>query len=178
VDDGSTDDTATIAADFPHVRYIQQSNRGLSVARNVGAHAASGEIIAYIDSDCVADPDWLFYLVDAMRRQGVKAIGGPNLPPLNDSWTAKCVAASPGGPSHVMLDDRRAEHVPGCNMAFDRRRLLELGGFDEQFRVAGDDVDVCWRLLDAGLDIGYAPAALVWHHRRGTVGAYFRQQRG
>jgi glycosyltransferase involved in cell wall biosynthesis len=178
VDDGSVDDTGQIAADFPGVRYIHQENRGLSVARNVGAEAARGEIVAYTDSDCVADANWLFYLVDAMRRQQVKAIGGPNLPPPTDSWTAKCVAESPGGPSHVMLDDQRAEHVPGCNMAFDRATLLQLGGFDPQFRQAGDDVDICWRLLDAGIDIGYAAAALVWHHRRSSVRAYLRQQKG
>jgi hypothetical protein len=77
-----------------------------------------------------------------------------------------------------MLDDQRAEHVPGCNMAFKRSTLLGLGGFDVQFRQAGDDVDVCWRLLDAGFTIGYAPAALVWHHRRTSIRAYFKQQEG
>jgi hypothetical protein len=77
-----------------------------------------------------------------------------------------------------MLDDRRAEHVPGCNMAFNRARLLQLGGFDPQFRVAGDDVDICWRFMEAGLQIGYAPSALVWHHRRATVKNYVRQQKG
>jgi O-antigen biosynthesis protein len=178
VDDGSTDDTPWLAARFPYIRYIRQTNQGLSAARNVGAQAATGEVVAYTDSDCVADPDWLYYIADGMRRQQVDAIGGPNVPPPSDGWIAKCVAASPGGPSHVMLDDRRAEHVPGCNMAFRRQTLLALGGFDPQFRQAGDDVDICWRLLDAGHAIGYAPAALVWHHRRSTVRAYLRQQRG
>jgi hypothetical protein len=77
-----------------------------------------------------------------------------------------------------MLDDRRAEHIPGCNMAFRRSTLLGIGAFDVQFRQAGDDVDVCWRLMDAGYTIGYAPAALVWHHRRTSVKAYFKQQAG
>ncbi len=178
VDDGSTDDTAEIAAEFPQVIYHHQQNLGLSVARNVGANLATGEIIAYTDDDCVADEFWLHYLVQAMRDQGVEAIGGPNITPESDGWVAKCVAASPGNPSHVMLDDRHAEHVPGCNMAFRRSTLLGLGGFDRQFRVAGDDVDICWRLLDAGLKIGYAPGAMVWHHRRATIKAYAKQQKG
>jgi GT2 family glycosyltransferase len=178
VDDGSTDDTQEIVARFPEVRYIHQTNHGLSAARNVGARRATGEIVAYTDSDCVADEHWLSYLVSEMRRQNVDVIGGPNIPPPNDCWVARCVAASPGGPSHVMLDDRLAEHVPGCNMAFRREALLALGGFDEQFRQAGDDVDICWRFLNAGSDIGYAPAAMVWHHRRSTVRAYLRQQIG
>jgi hypothetical protein len=154
------------------------AERGLERRPERGLAAAAGAVVAYTDSDCVADPDWLRHLMTAMRDQGVEAVGGPNVPPGSDALVAKCVAASPGGPSHVMLDDRLAEHVPGCNMAFARDRLLALGGFDEQFRQAGDDVDVCWRFLDAGLRIGFAPAALVWHHRRSTVRAYLRQQAG
>jgi glycosyltransferase involved in cell wall biosynthesis len=178
VDDGSTDDTPAIAKDFPEVRCIRHDNLGLSAARNTGLRAARGEIVAYTDSDCIADPSWLLYTVQAMREQGVNAIGGPNVAPPSDNWVAKCVAASPGGPSHVMLDDRYAEHVPGCNMAFDRAALLAIGGFDVQFRQAGDDVDICWRFIDAGLKIGYAASALVWHRRRNTIMAYLRQQKG
>ena len=178
VDDGSTDNTPAIAARYPMVRYIRQRNLGLSAARNTGMREASGNVIAYTDSDCVADPTWLLYLIASMQDQKVEAIGGPNVPPPSDNWIAKCVAASPGGPSHVMLDDRLAEHVPGCNMAFDRATLMKLGGFDPQFRAAGDDVDICWRFLDAGCRIGYAASALVWHHRRNTVRAYLKQQKG
>jgi glycosyltransferase involved in cell wall biosynthesis len=178
VDDGSRDDTQAVARRFSSVRTIRQGNRGLSVARNVGAEAAVGEIVAYTDSDCVADPRWLVNLVRAMKQQRVAAIGGPNFPPPNDPWVAKCVAASPGGPSHVMLDDRYAEHIPGCNMGFRRDVLLGLGGFDPQFRQAGDDVDIYWRLSAAGHKIGYAPGAIVWHHRRNTVRGYLAQQKG
>jgi GT2 family glycosyltransferase len=178
VDDGSRDSTPRIAADFPQIRYVRQENRGLSVARNVGAERSSGEIIAYTDADCVADEDWLRCLVQSMRDQGTAAIGGPNITPASDGWSAHCVAASPGNPSHVMFDDRHAEHVPGCNMAFRRETIFELGGFDPQFRAAGDDVDFCWRLLDQGGAIGYAAGAFVWHHRRQTVGAYLKQQIG
>jgi O-antigen biosynthesis protein len=178
VDDGSKDNTPEIAAEFPQIRYIRQTNHGLSVARNVGAEHATGEIIAYTDADCVADPDWLRCLVQAMQSQQVDAIGGPNITPQSDGWGAQCVAVSPGNPSHVMLDDCRAEHIPGCNMAFRREALLRLGGFDPQYRQAGDDVDMCWRLLDEGGSIGYASGGFVWHHRRDTVGAYLKQQIG
>jgi GT2 family glycosyltransferase len=178
VDDGSKDSTPKIAADFPQVRYVRQENHGLSDARNVGVQLSTGEIVAYTDADCAADEDWLRCLVQAMRDQGVPAVGGPNITPLSDGWSAHCVAASPGNPSHVMFDDRHAEHVPGCNMAFRRESILNLGGFDPQYRAAGDDVDFCWRLLDHGGAIGYAPGAFVWHHRRQTVGAYLRQQIG
>ena len=178
IDDGSTDNTPQIAAEFPQIRYIRQQNHGLSYARNVGAQHACGEIVAYTDADTVVDEDWLRCLVQAMRDQQVPAIGGPNITPPSDGWSARCVAASPGNPSHVMFDDRYAEHIPGCNMAFQRNVILELGGFDPQFRTAGDDVDFCWRLLDHGGAIGYASGAFVWHHRRETVKAYLKQQIG
>ena len=86
--------------------------------------------------------------------------------------------ASPGGPTQVMLTDRQAEHIPGCNMAFYKWALDQIGGFDPTFRQAGDDVDLCWRLQQAGLRLGFSPAAVVWHYRRATVGAYLRQQLG
>ena len=88
------------------------------------------------------------------------------------------VAVSPGGPTHVLLSDDVAEHIAGCNMAFRRDVLMQLGGFDPVYRAAGDDVDICWRLQDAGYTIGFSPAAIVWHFRRNTVAAYIGQQRG
>jgi hypothetical protein len=78
----------------------------------------------------------------------------------------------------VLLTDDVAEHIPGCNMAFRVSMLRSIGGFDEQYRVAGDDVDVCWRLQDAGEAIGFNAAAVVWHQRRNTVRGYWKQQKG
>jgi hypothetical protein len=63
-------------------------------------------------------------------------------------------------------------------MAYRRDRLLEIGGFDPRFRSAGDDVDICWRLHARGWTLGFAPAAVVWHHRRNSITAYLKQQHG
>lgn len=179
VDDGSTDTTPQIAFLNPWVRSIRhEKNRGLSAARNSGIAAASGEIIAFMDSDCRADEDWLRYLVEDLLTSEFVGIGGPNLFPPEDSPVAAAVMVSPGGPAHVMLTDRQAEHVPGCNMAFFKWALTEIGGFDPIFRKAGDDVDLCWRLQQAGYRIGFSPAAFVWHYRRSTVMDYLKQQHG
>jgi hypothetical protein len=78
----------------------------------------------------------------------------------------------------VLISDEVAEHIAGCNMAFRRETLMQLGGFDPIYRAAGDDVDICWRFQDAGYTIGFSPAAVVWHFRRNTVAAYCCQQRG
>jgi glycosyltransferase involved in cell wall biosynthesis len=178
VDDGSTDGTRAIAERYPEFRLISHENRGLSVARNEGILAARGSIVAFTDSDCAVDPDWLTYLVHRLQSDDFAAVGGPNLPPPDDHWVPEVVARSPGGPTHVLLTDHEAEHIPGCNMAFWRDRLLEVGSFDPIFRTAGDDVDACWRLQNAGYRIGFSAAALVWHRRRNTVRAYLRQQQG
>ncbi|HEV8316853.1 MAG TPA: glycosyltransferase [Vicinamibacterales bacterium] len=178
VNDGSRDATGSIARGHPDVRVIDAPKGGLSAARNVGLAAATGEIVAYTDADVRVDADWLTYLVQPMLVADVAGAGGPNVVPHDDPWLAQCVARAPGGPTHVMLDDRIAEHVPGCNMAFRRDALLSIDGFNPVYLRAGDDVDICWRLQAKGLRVGFAPAALVWHHHRGSVRAFWRQQVG
>jgi len=178
VDDGSTDHTPDIAKSFPSVHYLRQANQGLSAARNAGIRAATGEIIAFTDDDCRADEDWLYYLVSDLLRSDCAGIGGHNFLPPDDSPVAAAVMASPGGPAHVLLSDTEAEHIPGCNMAFYKWALEQVGFFDPLYRKAGDDVDICWRLQDGQFKIGFSPAAFVWHYRRSTVKAYLKQQIG
>ena len=175
VNDGSTDATAEIVADYP-VHLISTDNRGLGSARNTGLEAATGEIVAYVDDDAYPDPHWLTYVAGIFINTTHAAVGGPNIPPPGDGPIADCVANAPGGPVHVLLSDQEAEHIPGCNMAFRKAVLQAIGGFDPQFRIAGDDVDVCWRLQKQGWTVGFNAAAVVWHHRRNSVWAYWKQQ--
>ena len=177
VDDGSTDDTRAIIARFPWIRSFHTTNQGLSAARNTGLRAATGSIMAYTDSDCFVDPDWLTQLVFQLEHNDAAAVGGPNLAPP-DGRVAACVGAAPGQPTHVLETDQVAEHIPGCNMAFRRAALEAINGFDPQYRKAGDDVDVCWRLQQSGRWITFAPGGFVWHHRRQTPRAFLRQQAG
>jgi glycosyltransferase involved in cell wall biosynthesis len=177
VNDGSSDATGDIARRYP-VRLIEVPNGGLSAARNLGLSAATGEIVAYTDADVRVDPDWLTYLVQPFLTSDVVGSGGPNVVPPDDPFVAQCVARAPGGPTHVLLDDRIAEHVPGCNMAFRREALLAIDGFNPVYLRAGDDVDVCWRLQAKKQRIGFSPSALVWHHHRPSIKAYWRQQVG
>jgi len=180
VDDGSTDRTADIVRSFCGcpVRLIRTANVGLSSARNTGLAAATGDIVAYLDDDARPDAQWLKYLAATFATTTHAGIGGPNLAPAGDGAIAECVANAPGGPVHVLVSDREAEHIPGCNMAFRKERLQAVGGFDTQFRVAGDDVDICWRLQAQGWTLGFHPAAVVWHPRRNSIRAYWKQQRG
>ncbi len=177
VDDGSTDDTAEIAARYPEARLVQIDHGGLAGARNQGFDVAQGDLIAFLDADAYPTPEWPYYLALGLDSPSVGGVGGPNLPPPDDPPGAHVVARSPGGPVHVLTSDDRAEHIPGCNMAFWKIVLSEVGGFDPVYTAAGDDVDLCWKALDRDWKIGFHPAAFVWHHRRPGLKAYLRQQR-
>ena len=89
-------------------------------------------------------------------RQRWEAKAAPSQPPR---WNT----AAPGAPAHVMLNDAEAEHLPGCNLAIRKAALNAIGGFREHYRTAGDDVDICWRLRDAGGHLRFMPGAMVWH---------------
>ena len=206
VDDGSTDDTVRIVDGFlsrysptgkppakiPYdggapgttiqeagrLRSIRQKNMGLSFARNIGAYLSKGAVFAYTDSDCMVDPDWLYYMIGTLLSGDYCGVGGPNISPPAVNWVQAAVAAAPGGPSHVLLTDVVAEHIPGCNMAFHRWAFEGIGGFDTEYRKAGDDVDFCWRLQTNGGVIAFSPSAIVWHYRRFTLTAFRKQQEG
>jgi glycosyltransferase involved in cell wall biosynthesis len=177
VDDGSTDATVEVSRRYPF-RVLEVAHQGLSVARNAGARAANGEIVAFLDADATCHPEWPYHLARAMAEDGVVAAGGPNLPRPAAGLVERAVAHSPGNPVEVLATPDRAEHVPGCNCAIRRDVLLASGGFQQEFTAAGDDVDLFWRIIDAGSHVGFSAAAQVRHARRATVRGYLRQQRG
>lgn len=179
VDDGSTDGSADfVEKNFPWARLVRLEPCGLSSARNIGAAAAKGAVLAFTDDDCEPDREWITRLRPVFQEGVFAAAGGPNLPPKPQTWEEAVVCAAPGAPSHVMLDDEEAEHLPGCNLAVTRAALEAVGGFDPQFHTAGDDVDFCWRLRDAGFRLGFAPGAFVWHWRRPSISKFLGQQLG
>lgn len=178
VDDGSTDHLEELCKIYKKVRYIKQSHSGLSAARNTGAEHAKGDIFAYTDDDCVPDKDWLYWLAIAYNEHSFDLCGGPNLAPYPLDADEAIIASAPGAPSHVMLCNTEAEHIPGCNLTVTRKAFYTIGGFDKRYWVAGDDVDFCWRAEALGLVIGFHGAAFVWHQRRATFYRYFKQQRG
>jgi glycosyltransferase involved in cell wall biosynthesis len=176
-DDGSTDETRKVAERYPFT-VLALPHGGLSNARNAAMEVATGDIIAYLDADAYCHPEWPYHIALSMEDAGVVGTGGPNLPVENASRVEQAVASAPGSPVEVLLTSDRAEHVPGCNMAYRLADLRAIGGFDSTYVSAGDDVDVCWRLLDRGGQIAFSAAAQVRHHRRDTIRGYFRQQRG
>lgn len=178
VNDGSTDGTAARLDGTKGIRVFHLNPCGLSAARNFGASKAGGEILAYTDDDCRPDVHWLAWLAHAYATSDFDAIGGPNIPPPPDSLGLALTTAAPGAPTHVMLSDTLAEHLPGCHLSVRKAAFDRIGGFDKDFETAGDDVDFCWRLRDAGYTLGFCGASFVWHHRRATAWKYLKQQMG
>jgi glycosyltransferase involved in cell wall biosynthesis len=177
VDDGSTDSTSEIA-NQDGVRTIRIEHKGLAAARNAGVDAASGEVIAFIDADARADRDWLYHLVETIKRRDAAAAAGPNFAPDPQSARAAAMAAAPGLPQEVRAGDDRLAQLCGCNMAITKAALIKVGGFDPMFTTSGDDVDFSWRLAALNETLAYAPGAVVIHERRSTLADYLRQQRG
>ena len=179
IDDGSTDSTSEIA-NQAGVRSIRVEHNGLAAARNAGADASSdeSEIVAFIDADARADRDWLYHLVETIKRRDAVAAAGPNFAPDAQSDRAAAMAAAPGLPREVRAGDDRLAQLCGCNMAITKAALQKVGGFDPMFTAAGDDVDLSWRLAASSETLAYAPGAVVIHERRATLAAYLRQQRG
>ena len=178
VNDGSTDGTKKLIESSKDIRAFHLEPCGLSAARNHGAEMSTGDILAFTDDDCCPDIHWLAWLAHAFNTTEHAAIGGPNLAPPPDSFSLALTTAAPGAPTHVMLDDTTAEHLPGCHLAVRKSAFDHVQGFDKQFHTAGDDVDFCWRLRDANFTLGFCGASFVWHHRRATPWRYLKQQMG
>jgi O-antigen biosynthesis protein len=177
VDDGSTDDTADIARRFGSVRLVEQgTNQGLSAARNRGAHEARGEIVAYLDADAEALPDWLCWSWRGMQALRADGVGGPNLPFPDAGLQERAVSGAPGVPVPAVDPDGTAEHLAGCNMVLRRDLVLDVG-FEPALRTSSDDVRFCTQALASGARLAYHPRAAVLHHRRATIRGFLRQQR-
>ncbi|MDR3569972.1 MAG: mycofactocin biosynthesis glycosyltransferase MftF [Syntrophobacteraceae bacterium] len=181
VDDGSTDNTAEVARSCgDEIKVlVQKKNLGQSAARNVGIAAAAGEIVAFIDSDCIADPNWLNDLTPWFEDPRIALVGG-----FVDSYFRESrldryeEARSPlNMGKHVFLCHSTDSdfYVPTCNMLVRKSACLMAGGLDESLRV-GEDVDLCWKLKNLGHRLVYVPQGSVRHKHRNRFWPAFKRR--
>ncbi len=171
----STDATEETLFEFRGcVRVVRCDERNLSRSRNAGIAHAAGEIVAFIDDDAYPDPAWLDRLVEGFDRADVAAVGGPVYDHTGAALQARYSVATRFGEAWV--EDyvnstnylgrplgRTFAYTIGTNSAFLRERLIEIGGFDEQFDYYLDETDVCCRLLDQGYLVKLVDDAFVYH---------------
>ena len=178
IDDGSQDATVEIAHRYLQVTLVRHDvNRGLGAARNTGVRTARNEFVASLDADCIAEPEWLAALVDALADPKVAGAGGKLIEGvqvnLADRWR-RAHMPQEWGDSFV----RNPKFLFGCNSLFRKSLVLEVGGYDEQMRTNGEDTDLSARLRARGWDLLYTPVARATHLRhdstRSILDTYWR----
>ncbi|MFC4463049.1 glycosyltransferase [Streptomyces xiangluensis] len=173
VDNGSTDTTREVAekarADLPGLRIVDAGERpGESYARNRGIAAARGDFIAFCDADDVADPGWLTALVRAAPDADL--IGGS----LDSSVLSPAYADEQPVPMTEQTDF--LPFARGANCAAWKDVLTTIGGWDENYRGGGEDMDLSWRAHLCGYRVAYAHDARMHYRLRAELSSLARQK--
>jgi mycofactocin system glycosyltransferase len=179
VDDASRDDTKAVVRRYDVRLIIQTRNLGQSAARNAGVRASRGKIIAFIDSDCIADSRWLRDLLPYFHDPRLALVGGSVDSFFGESRLDRYEEVhSPlnMGPRRVAGKGKQSVfYVPTCNMLVRKDIYTRAGGLDERLRV-GEDVDLCWRLMSMGHRLMYVPKGNVKHKHRNRFLTTFRRR--
>jgi len=184
VDDGSADGTRellkNLAEDWKgRLRFLKQNRAGPGAARNLGINHAHGDILVFVDSDCIAPRGWLNNLTSVFDNPKVGAAGGPEMAPVDDCLLRKCQSyvmtafLTTGGLRGGKGKKLGVYYPRSFNMAVRKRAVEAVGGFPNRFY--GEDVLVGFKVEHMGYTLKYVPDAEVYHRRRGTLSQYFRQ---
>lgn len=174
IDDGSTDQTHEILlrfqSEYPNFRYLQQINSGPATARNAGLREARGEIILFMDDDCIADDKWVRELIRAYEDPEVGGVAGRiQFVPPADNIANRCAARSTGDGQPIDANGQIAFFVT-ANASFRRAVLEQVGGFDTAFpHAAQEDLDLSFRVKSRGWKLLYSDTAIVHHYHHHTI---------
>jgi len=180
VDDGSRDATPEVARELG-ARLIASGavGGGPALARNKGAMVASGEILAFIDSDCSAAEDWLADLIPAFNDEKLAAVGGwvdgMHQGSALDRYEAVMSSLNLGRREMAGGAGGDTFYLPSCNLLLRRDAFIAAGGFRTELQV-GEDVDLTWRLRDAGWTIRYLPCGTVYHAHRSRLWQFMKRR--
>jgi GT2 family glycosyltransferase len=180
LDDGSPTPPEAIVAPFRReftVTLLAQARAGPAAARNAAAAKAKGALLAFTDDDCRPDANWLQALATRSASAPDCAVGGRTLNALSGN---PCAAASQLiiklVYAHYNANPKRARFFASQNLAVPAEQFRMLSGFDAaSFPFASEDRDFCDRWLQSGLQMVYAPEAVVYHAHDLTLGSFWRQ---
>ena len=166
VDGPSTDGTKELLAQWgKRIKVVHNPERNLSISRNLGADAAAGDIVAYIDDDAIPFADWTNTLLREFNQRPLTTagVGGPAYYAgslkfqIEDIGFNKLAETLPNAPADQIGKDGWVRSLIGTNTAFSRMHLRAIGGFDEQYDYYLDESDLTFRLQAAGSLIAYCP---------------------
>jgi len=172
-DDGSTDGSAAVGKRYG-ARVLELGRVGRGHARSTAISEATGEYVVFLDADEEAHPEWLGRLWRMHDRLGVVTTGGPNRPFPDASWQERAVGGAPGVAMPIVRADGTCTHLPTCNFSI-RTEVARTVGFNENLPVLGEDLHICYRLIESGRDLLFHPTAAVLHHRRRSIIGYLKQ---
>jgi mycofactocin system glycosyltransferase len=180
VDDGSSDHSAEVARELGAVLVESGAvGGGPALARNQGAKVAGGEILAFIDSDCIASPQWLVELLPVFAEARVAAVGGLVDGMYDDSaldrYEAVMSSLNLGGREMSGSAGDDTFYLPSCNLLVRKQAFMAAAGFRTALQV-GEDVDLTWRLRDAGWEIVYLPHGRVCHAHRSKFWPFMKRR--
>ena len=185
VDDGSTDGTDDFVDAFRErspmrFRFFKQDHRGAGAARNYGMREASGQVFIFIDSDCIAPPDWLAEIRKAFDRDpSIDAFGGRDdargdFSPLQKAINYAMTSFLTTGGLRGGRKKRLAKFYPrSFNMGVRREIIPKTGGFGHFKRA--HDIELSHRIIQSGAKVVYLPEAVVFHKRRTSLKTFFIQ---
>jgi cellulose synthase/poly-beta-1,6-N-acetylglucosamine synthase-like glycosyltransferase len=182
VDDGSTDRTLEICRACPAVRLIRTDHGGPSRARNLGIRAARGCLVAFTDSDCIPEPQWLRELERGFLHSGVAGVGGDQRSPEGESAFGRTVQEYfklIGFVTRYVSREKALTpipHNPSCNVAYRKEALAAIGGFPED-QFPCEDLAVDLQLRKRGYELYFNPGAVVGHFRPANYGDFARMMR-
>lgn len=164
IDDGSTDNSASIIEKY-NVRLIKhETNKGLAEARNTGMKNASSDILIFVDADTIADPKLIESLLEGYTNENVAGVGGQGIESsiqnMYDLWR-KLHASQSSGDKVI----KNTQLLWGLCSSFKRNVLIKLGGFDPFYETNGEDMDISIRIRKKGYRLAYMPNARVYHQR-------------
>ncbi len=169
VDDASSDETPDVVRRFPVRLIVSPRQQGASSSRNLGALNASGDIVAFTDSDCRVSKTWLQELIPFLSLPGCVAVGGRVLPTFEaaarDRYAAAYSALDMGLRTRRVAPGTSVFYVPSCNLLIQREALQRASGFDPGFPI-GEDIDLEYRLMKQGGTVWYAACGGVYHAHR------------
>jgi GT2 family glycosyltransferase len=176
VNDGSTDNTLSVVARYPHVRLISQANAGPAAARNRGANEANGSIILFTDDDCVVTPNWIEAMLapfDDPEVVGVKGVYRTT----QKSLAARFVQIEYEDRYRFMAHLASIDFIDTYSAAFRRDRFLQINGYDTSFPVAcAEDIELSYRMSSLGWKMKFVPAAVVHHTHPDSIPRYLKKK--